>query len=148
MVLKTRHFGTIEVDEKDFIDFPEGVPGFENVKKFVLLGKIEEDSPFQWIQGIDNPELAFAVIDPRLFKPDYAFDVDDRDVEMLDIKDVNTILVFSIVVVPEDMKKISANLKAPVLINASNNKGKQVVLANSEYQIRHYILDELQKIGG
>lgn len=148
MQLNTRHFGMIDIDERDIIRFPEGVPGFEDVKSYVLIGSGEEDSPFQWLQGVDNTDLAFVVINPKIFKPDYIVDVDDDKVAVLDIKDTEKVLVYAIVVVPEDISKITANLRAPVLINTENNTGKQVIMDNSSYQVKHYILEELRKIGG
>jgi flagellar assembly factor FliW len=148
MQLNTRHFGQLEIDEKGLIDFPEGLPGFEDVKRFVLLAGVENDSPFQWLQGVDNTDLAFVVIDPKVFKPDYIVDVDDKEVEILEIKDTEKVMVLSIVVVPEDLTMMTANLKAPLLINTENNKGKQIVLDKSDYQIRHYILQELRRKGG
>lgn len=148
MQLNTKHFGLINIDENGILDFPEGIPGFESTKRFVLLGKDEKESPFQWLQGVDNSDLALVVIDPKLFKPDYLVDVDDDQVEILNIKDANSVLVLSIVVVPEDISKMTANLKAPILINTENRKGKQVVVDKGDYQIRHYIMEELRKIGG
>ena len=148
MKLNTAHFGIIEVDEKDIIEFPEGLPGFESEKRFILLGKIEEDTYFDWLQSIENEKLAFVVINPRLFLPDYTVEVDDVDVKILGIEDENKVLIYTIVVIPENMSEMSANLKAPVLINTANNKGKQVVMERSGYEIRHYIIDELKKIGG
>lgn len=148
MQLDTRHFGPIEIDEKGIIDFPEGIPGFDDVKRFVLLGSIEPDSPFQWLQGVDNTDLAFVVIDPRLLKEDYVVDIEDSEVEVLDIADTGKVMVYSIVVIPEDISKITANMRAPILINLESMKGKQVILDKPEYQIKYYILDELRKIGG
>jgi flagellar assembly factor FliW len=148
MKLTTKHFGLIEIDEKGIINFPEGIPGFEEVKKFVLLGNASQDNPFLWLQSVDRPDLAFVIIDPKIFNPDYIVDVDDSEVEILDIKDNEKVLVYAIVVIPEDPTKITANLKAPVLINTMNNRGKQVTLEKGNYLIRHYILDELERIGG
>jgi flagellar assembly factor FliW len=148
MLLNTRYFGQIEIDPKNIIDFPEGIPGFENVKKFVLLHHEDQDSPFQWLQGVDNPHLAFVVVDPRLCKQDYVVDIEDAEVAILDIRDTGKVLIYSIVVVPEDLSKMTANLKAPVLINTENNKGKQVILNNEDYPIKYYILQQLQKTGG
>lgn len=148
MELNTRHFGLIEINDDSIIDFPEGVLGFEDVKRFVLLGKPEADMPFQWLQGVDDTNLAFVVIDPRLLRTDYAVDIPDEEVEVLDIKDVNNVMIYSIVVVPEDISKMTANFKAPVLINAENKKGKQVVMASDDYSVRHYIMEELQRMGG
>ncbi|MCX7746386.1 MAG: flagellar assembly protein FliW [Clostridia bacterium] len=148
MELNTKHFGLIEIEEKGIIQFTDGLPGFENLKQFVLLGSPDKDSPFQWLQSLDNTDIAFVVIDPRVFKPDYDIDVDDSEVEILRIKDVKNVLVYSIVVIPDDISKMTANLKAPILINIENNMAKQIVLDKSTYQVRHYILDELRKIGG
>jgi len=148
MLLNTKHFGNIEIDEKNVISFSEGMPGFEEVKKFILLGGTEENYPFQWLQAVDDAELAFVVVDPKVFKPDYIIDVEDGEVETLNIGNTENIVVLSIVVIPDDITRITANLKAPILINTENNKGKQVILNNSEYNIKHYIIEELHRIGG
>ena len=148
MQLNTKCFGEIEIDEKGIITFPEGIPGFEDVKKFVMLGSTEENSPFQWLQSVDNTDLAFVVIDPKHFKPDYVVDVNDADIAVLDIHNVDKVLVLTVVVIPEDITKMTTNLRAPVLINTENNRGKQVIQENGEYQIRHFIMEELRKIGG
>jgi len=148
MQLDTRHFGLIDIDEKGIIEFPEGLPGFEDVKKYVLLGSTDEDMIFRWLQSVDSPELAFVVIDPRLLVSNYEVDVDDSEVEILSIKDTEKVALYSIVVVPDDIAKMTANLKAPLIINTENMKGKQVILDKSDYQIKHFIMEELQKIGG
>lgn len=146
MLLETRHFGEIEVDESGIIEFKEGLPGFENVRKFVLLCDAAEgeDSPFKWLQGVDKPELAFVVVDPFLIKKDYDIEINDEVCKRLDIEKVQDVKLYSIVVVPDDPAKISMNLKAPVVINVENKKGAQVVLDTDMYGVRHYILDELR----
>lgn len=148
MQINTKRFGVVEIDEKGIIDFPEGIPGFESTKKYVLLGSDTGDSPFKWLQSVDNPDLSLVVIEPKVFISDYVIDIDDSEVEILDIKDIKNVLVYSIVVIPEDIKKMTANLKAPILINEENKRGKQVILDKGNYQVKHYILDELQKTGG
>ena len=145
MQIDTKHFGVLEVDEKGIINFPLGVPGFENVNKFVLLTNIENDSLFHWLQGVDNTQLAFAIINPFMIKSDYVVDVDDSEVEMLEIKDIKKVLVYSIVVVTEDVSKMTLNLKAPILINTENNKAKQVINENEEYRIKHFLMEELSQ---
>ena len=148
MQIDTRHFGLIEINEETILDFPEGIPGFEDVNQFVLLGQEEDDSPFLWLQGVDNTDLAFAVIDPRVIKLDYVVDVEDAEVEILGIRDTEKVLMYAIVVVPEDISQMTANLKAPILINADNNKGKQVVMVHEDYPIKYRIFEERQKLGG
>jgi len=143
--INTRHFGETEIDEKYIIHFPEGIPGFETVKNYVLLDETDEENPFLWLQGLENTNLALAIIDPKYLMPEYYLDVDDSEVEVLDIKDVSDVRVYCIVVVPEDITKISANFKAPVVINLENRKGKQVIVRNEEYEIKHYIFKGLRK---
>jgi len=148
MLIDTRHFGQIEIDEKGIIDFPEGLPGFEYVKKFVLLSNSDEDNVFWWLQSVDKPDLAFVVIDPKYIKEDYEVDVPDGEVEVLNIDEKCDITVLSIVVVPEDITQMTANLKAPIIINNTNKKGKQVVLECKDYSIKHYIMQEHKQRGG
>jgi len=144
MVLATKHFGEIEVDEKGIVDFPEGLPGFEDVKKFILLGS-SEDSPFRWLQSVDRPELAFVVVNPFLIKKDYDIYIPDNVLGHLGIKNTEDMQVYSIVVVPEDISKMSMNLKAPGIINVKEKMGAQVVLDTDLYGVRKYIFDELRK---
>lgn len=149
MKLNTKHFGSIEVNESEIICFPEGILGFENVKNYILLEKVEEEeSPFKWLQGVEDTNLAFVLIDPRGIKPDYLVDVGESDVALLDIKDESKVFIYSVVVVPEDISKMTANLKAPVLINTETKKGKQIVLEKGDYPIRYCFLEELRRTGG
>ena len=145
MKLSTKHFGEMEIDEKGIIDFPEGVPGFGNTRRYIFINNEEEGSPFKWMQCVDLPELAFAVVDPFAIKKDYDIEINDDVIDKLRIEKAEDALVYSIVVVPEDISKISMNLKAPVIINSSNKMGAQVVLDTDRYSVRHYILEELRR---
>src|SRR3989339_1534403 len=145
MQLNTKNFGLIEIDEKNIIEFPEGLPGFEDKKRFTLLGKMEEEPYFDWLQSIEDMDLVFVTINPKFIIPEYYIDVEQNDIEFLKIKDENKVLIYAIVVIPEDIEEMSANLKAPIIINTENNIGKQLVLENKQYQIRHYILEEIKK---
>jgi flagellar assembly factor FliW len=150
MFLKTRIFGEIEINENAIVSFFEGMPGFEEVKKYIILGTGDEKSPFKWLQSVDKPEVVFAVVDPFLFKKGYDINLNHDVVKKLQIENENDVLVYAIVVVPEDISKISANLKAPVIINVKNSKGMQVVLDTDSYSVRHYIIEELlaQEVAG
>lgn len=144
MKLDTKNFGAIEIDEKGIIDFARGMPGFEHVKKYVVIDNGNEESPFKWLQSVDEPNLAFAVANPFLIKKDYDFEIADDIVDDLGIEKETDLLVYSIVVIPEDISRMSINLKAPVIINTKNNTGMQVILDTDRYGVRHYILEELQ----
>lgn len=142
MKIETRHFGAIEIEESDVLDFYDGIPGFEYIKKFILIKTEDEESPFQWLQAVDHPEYSFVVINPFKVVDDYTIDVPDSDIESLGIEDPSDIMVFCIVVIPEDMAKMTANLKGPVIINTRLRRGKQVLLENSPYSIRHSLVKQ------
>lgn len=145
MQLNTKHFGLIDVEESKIIQFPEGVPGFESMKRFALLDRQDDDIPFQWLQSLDDAELAFVVMDPFFLKEDYEVNVDDKEIEILNVKDIKSVMVLSIVVIPENIKEMTANLRAPILINLETRKGKQVVLDKIDYDVRYGILEGLKQ---
>ncbi|WP_069650366.1 flagellar assembly protein FliW [Caloranaerobacter ferrireducens] len=147
MKLNTKHFGEIEIDEDSIITFSDGLLAFEEQKRFVIINNPDEEIPFKWLQSIDNPNLAFVIINPFLFKKDYEIDIPQSVIDKLDIKEEKDILVYSIVVVPEDITKMTANLVGPIIINSKNKLGKQIILEDSRYTTKHLILDELGKLG-
>jgi flagellar assembly factor FliW len=137
----TTRFGLVEVNEDNLITFAEGIPGFPQAKKFVLIPHAE-DSPFTWLQSADIPDLAFVVTDPWLFFEDYKPVVSEVDLESLNIKDSpqDSLVVFSILTLPGDPHKMTANLQAPIIINSSNNMAKQVILVSENYTTKHLLL--------
>lgn len=150
MILNTRHFGEIAVREEEIITFVEGLPGFENEKKFVILDTCASDeeegeSFFKWLQCVDNPMLAFAIANPFVFTPGYEAELNEEVIELLGIEKESDVVLYAIMVVPGDIRKTSINLKAPLVINIRNRKGMQVILDTNKYGIRHYIMDEIAK---
>ncbi|MGE5613334.1 MAG: flagellar assembly protein FliW [Bacillota bacterium] len=144
MILETRYFGELEVDESGIIYFNSGLPGFDEVRRFVMIENEDKASPFKWLQGVDEPKPAFVIVDPFAIKRDYEINIDDETLNELGIASPDTVAVYSIVVVPEDITKMTMNLQAPLIINTENRKGKQLILDTERYGVRHYILDELQ----
>ncbi|AKL93772.1 flagellar assembly factor FliW [Clostridium aceticum] len=144
MLLNTKHFGEIEIDENKILDFFDGIPGFENLTKFFIIQNPEEGVPFQWLQSVEDTDLAFVIVNPFIFRPDYDFEIPKNIVEKLEIQSREEVQVFTIVIVPEDIKKITANLRAPIIINTKNNKAKQIVVDDENYQTKHYILEEMK----
>lgn len=147
MILETKYFGELDIDENEVIQFCLGLPGFEGVRRFVLINNDEEGSPFKWLQGVDEPKPAFVIIDPFIVNKDYEVNLDDDILKELDIKKADEVLVYCIVVVPKDISKMTMNMQAPLVINMKNNKGKQLILDTDRYGVRHYIVEELQGRG-
>jgi len=147
LIINTRHFGEIDIIEEHILDFKEGIIGYEDSNRFAVIDSEDPESPFKWIQSIDNTELAFALIDPFTVRKDYDFELKEDYVGLLEIEEPSQVSVYAIVVVPEDIKRISMNLKAPIVINRDKRLAAQVVLDTDKYSVRHYILDELQKTG-
>lgn len=149
MKLRTKHFGEIEISGDEVIAFPRGLIAFEDKKSFVLINNEDEKLPFSWLQSVDDPGLCFVVMNPFVFKKDYEFDIPQDAVSELEIKAAGDVCVLSVLVVPEDISQMTANLLAPLVINTRNRKGKQVILDDKRYTTRHLVLEELgKKVGG
>jgi len=146
MLINTKHFGEIEVQENKVIKFSDGIPGLNHLKEYVIIENSDLEIPFKWLQSVKDGEVAFVIVNPFIIKPDYDFEINESTIKKLDIKDQKDIEVYNIVVVPEDITKMTVNLAAPIIINISNNSGKQVILDGDKYAIKHYIMDELRNI--
>lgn len=140
----TTRFGEIEVKEDDLIELPNGLIGFPELKKYVLLDH-DKDSPFKWLQSLDDGGIAFVLINPLLFKPDYMVEVAEEEIGDLDLKKEEDAVISVILSIPTNPQNMTANLKAPLVFNLKNRKGKQLVLRNDAYTTRHNIMEEIKK---
>lgn len=146
MLIKTRHFGEIDLDESKIITFDNGILGFEDYKNYTLLYDDEngERPDISWLQSLDEPSLAIPVISPFLVMQDYNPDIEDEYLKPLgEINETNIVVLVSITVASE-IEKISANLKAPFIINSDTRKGAQIIVENPEYQIKYRFYDQLK----
>ena len=139
MKINTNFFGEIEIDEKEIITFEKGMIGFEDIKKFALVG--EADLFVEWLQSVDEP-TSFAVMDPFIADTEYSFDISDKVLEELNIKDKSEILIRTVVVIPEDITKIRTNLQAPVIINIKEKKAMQILLDDT-YPMRYEFYEKV-----
>jgi len=137
MKLNTRHFGEIEVEETKIIDFEEGLPGFPDDKRFILL---ENEEPFCWLQSADDGGNAFILVDAFAVLPDYSPQVEREEFASLGEYRPDEYLIYNIVVLPEDINEMTVNLLAPILINSVTKKGRQVIAKNDDYGVRHFML--------
>jgi flagellar assembly factor FliW len=142
MEIKTRYFGEIEVNEKEVVQFVQGIPGFKDEQEFVVLPFSEEDTPYSILQSIKTSSLAFVLGNPFVFFPEYEFDLPEGTTELLQIESEQDVAVYVILTVQEPFENTTANLKAPIIINQTGLRGKQVVLNSESYETKHLILRE------
>jgi len=133
--IKTARFGTITIQKEKIITMPFGMLGFPDVKRFVML-QHKENSPFFWYQSVDDPMLAFVIMSPFLFKPDYVVDVENVLMEMSwnEGEKQYNLELYVIVNIPKgEPDKMTANLIGPILINDEARQAVQMVISNSPY---------------
>lgn len=141
MEIKTKAYGIVEIDPENIITFESGIIGFDEKRKFTLLRTGEPNEVLIWLQSLEDENLAFIVIEPRLFKPDYRPEINIRELDGLEVENADDLVLYTIVVIPADPKKMTANLRAPIVINAKNKKAKQVVLNDDSYKVKEAILN-------
>ena len=143
MVIKTGRFGQLTVGDDEIITIPQGVFGFPEYTKYCLVDP-GDDTLILWLQSTQNPDIAFALLEPKIFKPDYAARLSAQELRELKLENIHQSVVFSILTIPENVAEMSANLKAPIVINLREHLGRQVVLQESEYVVRHPMFRELR----
>jgi flagellar assembly factor FliW len=136
MRIKTVRFGELEIDQETMLEMPEGLVGMNGSKHFCLLEESPE-SAFKWLQMVDDPGLAFVVVNPYDFYPDYEFEVSGKDVDLLGIEDPEEALVFALVTIGPAGKEVTANLVAPVVVGTRTRRAKQVILQDERYTTKH-----------
>jgi len=120
---------------EDVIAFPDGVPGFESCRRFVLIAS-GDTAPFSRLQAVEAPRPAFLTIDPTLVLKRYRRILSPADRLRLDASDDDALLWLAIVTLSPD-ETASVNLRAPVVINPRVMTGFQVMPHHSLYPVRH-----------
>lgn len=144
MIISTSRFGQVELKEEDVLTFPEGLLGFSDLRKFVLLDD-PNDEIFAWLQSCEAAQIAFPVLEPELFSPEYKSILTKTDLESLKLTNINNSRQFSIVTIPDDPTLMTANLKAPIVVNISDRIARQCVLQDNNLAIREPIFAKLQQ---
>lgn len=137
MKLQTKFEEAVEIDASNIINFEQGIPGFEDEKKFVLMPI--DGTPFFILQSVTSTALAFVTTNPFVFFKDYDFELSTSVQEQLQIRKSNDVFIQVILTVADLFEKSTANLQAPIIINKEKNIGKQVLLTDSKYQTRHIL---------
>ena len=137
--VNTLRFGEIEVEDEDIVHFENGIPAFEDEHEFRIIPyPPDQETPYAFLQSLKTPNLAFLMADPFKFFADYSFEIDDDSLEKLGSPKQEDVGIYVIITVPDGkVEEMTANLMAPVVINAANMKAKQVVLDRSRFNTKH-----------
>jgi len=146
MKLNTRIFGEIEIAEDKVITFENGIIGFPDLKRFVLLHDEEKGTKvgLRFLQSVEEPGFAMPMMDPLVVKPDYNPEVDDELLKSVGKLTPDNILVLVTATVPADLTKMSVNLQGPVIINVDERKACQIILEGGMYPVKFPVYDILQ----
>jgi len=146
MQITTKVFGEITIDDEKIIHFPNGIIGFPELTDFALIHDEEKGTDtIHWMQSLQEPAFAMPVMDPLIVCPDYNPEVDDELLNSIGEIVPDELLVMVTVTVPKDIKKMTVNLKGPMVINAAQRKATQVIVEGDEYKVKFPIYDILNK---
>ncbi len=145
MNILTEKFGEIIIDENLIFDFVEPIIGYDELKRYVLV-EHSENSAFKWLQSIEEPSLAFPVTSPAFFDIDYQFEIPTEKAEKINLTSVESLISLNIVTIPSsNPRKATINLLAPIIINAANKQGMQLILSNSNYPVKCSLFKDEQE---
>src|SRR4051794_18533479 len=101
MTIHTSRFGVVTITAADVIHFPEGLLGFNELHRFVLLDD-PSDEIFAWLQSCEEPGIAFPLLEPELFTTTYKVQLTKHDMEVLGLKSIEGTRSFTIITIPAD----------------------------------------------
>lgn len=143
MKILSARLGEVEIQENEVIVFSDGVIGFSGFTKFVELAFLE-GSPLRLLQSVEAKELAFFVINPFIFKPDYKVNISVADLAAINAEKPEGLQILAIVTIPEDPYQMTANLQGPIVINPATRLATQIVNHDKDYTTKHRILPNSQ----
>jgi flagellar assembly factor FliW len=139
--IETSRFGTLTYNEEDLLFFPRGIPGFSTLLHWVVSG--EEENPVKWLQSVDDSQVALPITAPHLVFPDYNAVITKDELEELENPATEHLIILVVLTIPPEKPwDMTANLRAPIVINTVNRRGKQILLNEEDYPIRFYCFSE------
>lgn len=139
-IIPSQALGNIEVDPGDAIRVLDPIAGFPGCGAYTLVPHLRggvESTTIRWLQATEPPYHAFIVADPWAVFPDYAPEIPNSDADQLGVTDQRNAQMLVILTVSGG--GISANLRAPVVVNVAGRVAKQVVLLGDAYHTRHEV---------
>lgn len=143
--INTTKFGEVTVDKNSVFTFVLPIIGFNDLKEYTIID-YKPDSPFKWLQSMEDMDLAFPVTLCSFFGIDYQFNIPDEEAQKLGIESADDVFVCNIANIPSSNPQgATINMLAPIVINLSNKKAMQIVLKNTDFQIRYKLFEENKK---
>lgn len=139
----TTRFGELQVNDSDIINFQEGILGFEKLTKYFVVDP-GDSTLILWLQSTEDAEVAFPIIEPKIFKPDYTAKLLPADMNSVQIETVADAKIYTILTIPQNIAEMSANLKAPIVINNKKKIAKQIVLQDSKLSVKYDMYKDLK----
>ncbi len=133
MEVKTK-LGTFDIDEKEVILFKNGLPGFESLRKFCLISRMDTE-PIKWLVSLEDEQIALPVVDPWIVMSNYSIQLDEESLKKLEYPKKDRTLVM--VVIDLHSENVSVNMLAPIIINLDKGVGEQVIVEDERYSVRH-----------
>ncbi len=141
MKINTGRFGEVSYSDDEVLLFPRGIPAFEANHEWILVGN--DDSAVKWLQSLDDVDLALPVTSPDAIQPDYNARIPEDELKMIGTVNPADLALLIVVSIPEAAPwNMTANLRAPILVNLKTHKAVQVIALNEEYPIRHVVFPE------
>ncbi len=138
MKIQSKMLGEMEIEESAVIHFPDGIPAFEEERRFAII-PMDESGPFYYLQGLKRSELCLIIADPFVFFPDYQIDVPEQELQRIKAEDGENISLLTVLAIPVDFKHTTANLFAPLIIDTKSRQGIQFIPDKSNYSTKHMI---------
>lgn len=141
MKLVTERFGEVSYSQEEILFFPRGIPAFETKHEWILIGS--DENAVKWLQSLDDGSLALPVTSPDAVQPDYNARIPEDELKLVGSVNPADLALLIVVSIPEAAPwNMTANLRAPILINLKTHKAVQVIALNEEYPIRHVVFPE------
>lgn len=137
MKVDTKYYGKIEYEEQELLVFPDGLFGFSQYHNYLPLSLEEDDSSMLILQSVDEPYIAFFLIDAAALLPSYSPVLLPEELSLLGVKSSEELSYYAICAVKKDYLDGTVNLKCPLAINPDTRRGIQVILSNTAYDYRH-----------
>ncbi|MBR5303918.1 MAG: flagellar assembly protein FliW [Candidatus Gastranaerophilales bacterium] len=140
--INTSKFGELEIAKDSIFDFIGPIIGFGDLKQYAIVDH-KPDSPFKWLQSMEDMDLAFPITLCSFFGIDYQFDIPDEEAQKLEITSGDDVFVCNIANIPSSNPQgVTINMLAPIVINIVNKKAMQIILKNTEFEVRHKLFNE------